>query len=240
MQSAMYRQDLFADNLANTGTSGFKVSRMATSTAVTTGLDAPEKAWRQQELQRADELFIDWRQGELLQTGNNLDLALQGDGFFVVDTPAGPAYSRTLSMRVSATGTLTDPTGSAVVTTEGEPIQVKNVNALRIDPNGAVMSGNDVIGHVKVVDFPKPYQLRQEGAGRFVPFASAPSEPVPLPVDASENTSVEQGFVEGPNVNVVAEMVRMISQFRNYEADSKVMHAVDSTLDRAINQVGRV
>lgn len=51
---------------------------------------------------------------------------------------------------------------------------------------------------------------------------------------------MEQGFVEGPNVNVVAEMVRMISQFRNYEADSKVMRAIESTIDRAVNQVGRV
>lgn len=239
MQSAMYRQDLFADNLANTGTSGFKVSRMATSTQVTTGLDAPEKAWRQQELQRADELFIDWRQGELLQTGNNLDLALQGDGFFVVDTPAGPAYSRTLSMRVSATGTLTDLSGSTVMTTEGEPIQVKNVNAVRIDPNGAVMSGNDVIGHVKVVDFPKPYQLRHDSLGHFQPYA-APGKAQPEPVAISENTTVYSGFLESSNANSADIMAQMIASFRNYEADSKVVHAIESTLDKAVNQVARV
>lgn len=237
--SAMYRQDLFADNLANTGTSGFKVSRMATSTQVTTGLDAPEKAWRQQELQRADELFIDWRQGELLQTGNNLDLALQGDGFFVVETPAGPAYSRTLSMRVSATGTLTDPSGSTVVTTEGEPIQVKNVNAVRIDPNGAVMSGNDVIGHVKVVDFPKPYQLRHDSLGHFQPYA-APGKPQPEPIAMGANTTVYSGFLESSNANSADIMAQMIASYRNYEADSKAVHAIESTLDKAVNQVARV
>lgn len=238
MMLTMRKQEITSNNMANAQTTGFKISRLATHATVESKRDVDDYM-RQREEQRADEVSTDWQSGPMVSTGNPLDVALRGDGFLVIATPHGERFLRSASMKLTAEGTLVDPTGSAVLDQNGNSIQVRGLhNSVLSD--GRVMSDGEEVGKLRIVDFPKPYQLRQEGAGRFVPFASSPTEPIPTPVDASANTAVEQGFVEGPNVNVVAEMVRMISQFRNYEADSKVMHAIESTIDRAVNQVGRV
>lgn len=234
----MRKQEITSNNMANAQTTGFKLSHLTTHATVESRRDVDDYM-RQREEQRADEVHTDWQPGPLVSTGNPLDVAVRGDGFLAISTPAGERYLRSASMKLTEDGTLVDPTGSAVLDQAGNSIRVHGLHN-SISGDGRVLSDGDEVGRLRIVDFPKPYLLRQEGAGRFVPFAASANDPIPTPIDVSENTTLEQGFLEGPNVNVVAEMVRMISQFRNYEADSKVMHAVESTLDRAINQVGKV
>ncbi|MBK8801375.1 MAG: flagellar hook-basal body protein [Fibrobacteres bacterium] len=238
MMLTMRKQEITSNNMANAQTTGFKISRLATHATVESRRDSDDYM-RQREEQRADEVSTDWQSGPMVSTGNSLDVALRGDGFLAIGTPKGERYLRSASMKLTADGTLVDPTGSPVLDQSGSSIQVKGLHNT-VTSDGRVVSDGEEVGRLRIVDFPKPYSLRQEGAGRFAPFAASAADPVPTAVEASANTSVEAGFVEGPNVNVVAEMVRMISQFRNYEADSKVMRAVESTIERAVNQVGRV
>jgi flagellar basal-body rod protein FlgG len=236
MMDIVSKQELASNALANTNTPGFKVSRLATRTEIRTGQEIPEKAWRQQERQSPDEVYTDWRQGPMIPTGNPLDLALQGDGFFAVQTPQGTRYSRAMNLRIEG-GMLVDLSGCKILSTEGKVIRV-GTGAVQVLPDGRVQVDGEERAQLSVVDFPKPYALRSEGAGHLVPFAVNGKTPSPKP--ASPETHVASGALEGSNVNSVEAMVQMIAFFRNYEADSKVIHAVDSTLDRAINQVARV
>ena len=130
---------------------------------------------------------------------------------------------------------------SNILDQSGQPIQLPlPTGKVAIGPDGQITSDGKPVATLKIVDFPKPYSLKQAGSGRWIPYAAKAGDPVPEPKPASASTAVEQGAMEGPNVNTVAEMVRMISQFRDYEADSKVLHSVDTTLDHAVNEVGKV
>jgi flagellar basal-body rod protein FlgG len=205
---------------------------------VKTGRDV-DNYMRQRELQRADEVHVDWSSGPLIQTGNSTDVALRGDGFFAVSTPEGERYMRSASLRSNADGVLVEPSGNPVLDQAGQSIRLRGTKTT-IGADGQISSDGVPIAKLKLVDFPKPYALKQEGGGRWVPYAANPGDPVPAATPAKDDVRVESGSLEGPNVNTVSEMIHMIAQFRNYEAESKVLHSVDSTLDRAVNQVGRV
>jgi flagellar basal body rod protein FlgG len=239
MMLGLRQQEITANNMANAQTPGFKISRLVSRDTVETGRDV-DNYMRQRELQSADEVHVDWSNGPLIQTGNPLDVALRGDGFLAISTPDGDRYLRTASLKTTDQGELVDETGAPVLDQTGQPIHLPPGGKTAIGPDGQITSDGKPVATLKIVDFPKPYSLKQEGSGRWVPFAANAGDPVPAPVPASANTAVEPGALEGPNVNTVAEMVRMISQFRDYEADSKVMHSVDTTLDHAVNEVGKV
>lgn len=238
MMLSLRRQELTSNNLANAQTTGFKISRLATHDTVQVGRDV-DHYMRQREDQRSDEVHLDWSSGPLIQTGNPLDVAIRGDGFLAVKTPSGERYLRSANLKMNGNKELVDPSGSQILDQAGNPVRIPGIKAT-LTADGRVLSDGQEVATLKIVDFEKPYQLRQEGSGRYAPYAAQSGDPVPQPVAASPNTRLEQGYVEGPNVNTVAEMVRMISQFRDYEADSKVLHSIDSTIDRAVNQVGRV
>jgi flagellar basal body rod protein FlgG len=238
MMLGLRQQEITANNMANAQTPGFKISRLVSRDTVQTGRDV-DNYMRQRELQSADEVHVDWSNGPLVQTGNPLDLALRGDGFLAISTPEGDRYLRTASLKTTDQGNLVDGTGSPVLDQSGQPIQLPS-GKVAIGPDGQITVDGKPVATLKIVDFPKPYSLKQEGSGRWVPYAANAGDPVPESKPASANTAVETGSLEGPNVNTVAEMVRMISQFRDYEADSKVLHSVDTTLDHAVNEVGKV
>ena len=238
MMLTMRKQEVTTNNLANAQTTGFKISRLVTQTAVATGRDV-DQYMRQRENQRGDEVHVDWQPGPLVPTGNALDVALRGDGFLAISTPSGERYLRSASLKVDGDNQLVDSTGSSVLDTNGHPIRLPGLQNT-ITSDGRVMSDGTEVATLKMVDFPKPYTLREEGAGRWAPYAATSSDPTPEPTAVGANTRIEQGYLEGPNVNTVAEMVRMIAQLRDYEANSRVLKAVDSTIDKAVNSVGRV
>jgi flagellar basal-body rod protein FlgG len=238
MMLSLRKQEITTNNMANAQTSGFKISRLVTHATVESGRDV-DNYMRQRENQRADEVHVDWSSGPLIQTGNATDVALRGDGFLAISTADGERYLRSASLKTTSEGQLVDPSGSPVLDQAGQPIHLPGTKTT-IGADGQVSSDGVPVAKLKIVDFPKPYNLKQEGAGRWVPFAAVPGDPIPVASPAQDDTSVESGSLEGPNVNTVSEMIHMIAQFRNYEAESKVLHSVDSTLDRAVNQVGRV
>ena len=238
MMLTMRKQEVTTNNLANAQTTGFKISRLVTHATVESKRDN-DQYMRQRENQREDEVHVDWQPGPLVQTGNALDVALRGDGFLAISTPSGERYLRSASLKVNDSNELVDSTGSNVLDTTGNSIHVPGLKNT-ITADGRVMSDGVEVASLKLVDFPKPYTLREEGSGRWAPYAADPKDPAPTSTAVSANTQIEQGFLEGPNVNTVAEMVRMIAQLRDYEANSKVLKAVDSTIDKAVNVVGKV
>jgi flagellar basal-body rod protein FlgF len=177
--------------------------------------------------------FTSFRQGPLRDTGNPLDLALEGPGFFAVETPGGVRYTRAGSFRLDAEGYLTDQTGYRVLGVDG-PIQVGQAATVAVGQDGSVFADGVLVGTLLVVDFADPNtELRKEGANLFAPQEEA----APL---AAEGTRVAQGTLEGSAVNVVESLVRLIELQRAYEASQRVVRSYDETLDRTVNDLARI
>ncbi|MCB9496105.1 MAG: flagellar hook-basal body protein [Fibrobacteria bacterium] len=238
MMLQVRKQELTANNIANVQTTGFKLARLTTHDTVESRRDV-DQYMRSREDQRVDEVTTDWRQGPMIHTSNPLDVALRGDGFLVARTDKGDRYFRSASLQLNADRELVDLSGSPILDAGGNPVRIPGAKA-SIDADGKILSDGVEVGSLARVDFPRPYALQHEGGGKYRTFETRPGEGLPKPVDVSDSTSVETGFLEGSNTNQVETMVQMIAQFRNYEADARVAQAVDSTLDKAVNQVGRV
>ncbi len=238
MMLQVRKQELTANNIANVQTTGFKLTRLTTHDTVESRRDV-DQYMRSRETQRIDEVATDWRPGPLVRTGNNLDVAVRGDGFLVAQTPDGERYFRSGSLQLNADRDLVDLSGARILDEAGNPVHIPGAKAV-LTAEGKVLSDGEEVAKLRLVDFPKPYALQHDGAGKYRTFETTPGAGMPQPLEASPNVSLETGFLEGSNTNPVENMVQMIAQFRNYEADSRVVQAVDSTLDKAVNTVGRV
>jgi flagellar basal-body rod protein FlgG len=235
MRPKMSRLDVLANNLANINSTGFKRDRvfvqvLENAVANPAGGGDLEGV----NVRRA----IDFTEGSLAQTGNPLDLALQGKGFFVVDTSAGARLTRDGSFRVTEEGVLT--TGDALpVQGVNGPIQFPQAQRLdqstiTVSAGGEVAVGKDVIGHLRIVTVEDTSRLTKEKQSLFVPAAGQRvEEGIP------EGTVVRQGYLEESNVEGIAEMVEMIELNRAFETDQKSIQALDQTLERSLD-VGRV
>lgn len=222
------KQEVTANNLANVSTPGFKrdgaflkVLSEAQKKSVSTQSD-----WEEPML---DELYIDFTQGRLDFTGDNLDVAIQGDGFFVVSTPYGERYTRNGSFGLDGEGFLITADGDKVLT-DGGPVNIIG-GEIKIDENGKVSTDGSQLGQLLVVDFAKPYQLRRVEGGLFAPK----SEDV-LPQAVGE-FSIRQGFVEGSNVDPITEMIEMINSFRDYEGGQKAVQIQDETIGKLLTSL---
>jgi flagellar basal-body rod protein FlgG len=182
---------------------------------------------------KVDEVYIDYSEGTMRRTGDDLDLLIKGTGFFKLMTPDGVRYTRNGSFSIDNQGLLVTDDGSKVMGTEGF-IRVEPNEKITITETGEVMQNGSSKGVLKVVDFQKPYDMRRCGNSRFAPVDT---EAVEL---KSEGYLVRQGYLESSNVDMIRNMVQMISAHRNYEADQKALHAQDDTLDKAVNQVGSI
>lgn len=175
--------------------------------------------------------FTNYSNGELKQTDNPLDIALNGDGFLVVSTPNGNRYTRNGNLSRSVQGILVNQDGFPVMGQNG-PIKVGN-GELKIDSSGKVFVDGQSIDTLQVVDFPKPYPLKKEGNGLFVltdPNARA---------NQVQNTEVLQGFIESSNVDIVNQMVKMIKTMRVYETHQKIIQSLDESIQKTNSELGR-
>ncbi|MFA0888262.1 MAG: flagellar hook-basal body protein [Synergistales bacterium] len=222
--------DVSANNLANAETSGFSKSL------------ALAKAAPQAELVRIDrnpgggarrtavgsaalsvvlsETAVDVSPGAVRETGNPLDCAIVGDGYFQVTDSRETAYTREGRFSIDGQGRIVTPTGLALMGAEG-PLAVGGANEIRIDSDGTVRADGTIVGRIAVFRFNAPGYLAREGNSRLKSTVSS-GEPVPVP---PEETRLSAGSVEGSNVSVVEEMARMISANRAYEAASKAFDA---------------
>ena len=245
------QQEAIANNLANSEVPGFKkdnlfMREMREAMKRQSG-DYPE--WR---INRFEGVWTDHQQAELRRTGDVFDMAITGKGFFALQTPNGIQYTRNGNFAKDNLGQLVNQLGHPVLDQAGAPITIPDdFQAPIIDGSGVIrvrdeLSGEDtVLGELQIVDFPEiydshsaaqtPYQtpLKKSKEGLFIPDASTPQ----VPADGYE---ISQGFLEEANVEPVIEMVKMIDTFRSYEAEQRAIQVQDSTLERAVNDIGRV
>ena len=238
--NAMKRLDIISNNLANANTPGFKRDRLAFETQLQVASESavnPSGGGSATPVFSGDRYFTDFAPGPLLQTGNTLDLAIEGDGFFAINTPNGPAYTRQGNFQMDVTG--------RIVTSDGYPVSPEvvipnNATQITVGNDGTVsayLPGETApvtVGTLQVVDFPKPYSLQKMGSALFVP-ADPQSAPEP-----ATNVTISQGAIEGANVSTISEMVMLIENSRYFEACTKVVKSFDDMASKAANDLGKV
>ncbi|NMC74289.1 MAG: flagellar basal-body rod protein FlgF [Geobacteraceae bacterium] len=231
--ASMKRMDVLANNLANSNTTGFKKGSIQFESILAgMGEEGAQPGAADTPLLVSEQYGIDFSPGPLHKTGNTLDLALDGDGFFVVNTPEGKAYTRQGNFRLDGNGTLVTADGREVLG-RGGPIVI-NGSSVSFDAQGKIFVEGIEAGAIDVVDFPKPYALKMVGNGLFMPREEgAAGQP-------ATKTSVIQGSLEGSNVNTIEEMARIIETTRGYEACQKAIQNYDTLTGKAVNELGKV
>jgi flagellar basal-body rod protein FlgF len=230
------RLGVLANNLANAGAVGFKTDYLEFSQLLTspraagpvspTGSAAPLTSLPTLATQ------VDFSPGSVRETGNPLDLALEGDGFFVIQTQDGLRLTRAGTFTRTEAGLMATLDGAPVVDDHREPIRLPGSGLITVTPSGDVMVDNSSVGHMLIVNPANRGRLTRESGVRFVPVTDADLAP-------SSSAQVRQGALEMSNVNPVLTLVEMIEALRVYEAAQRAARGVDETLGRAVNDVGR-
>ncbi len=235
MLSEIRRQDVVANNLANATTTGFKRDIAITSeydlvfANLSTDRNQSVSATRVAPI--VGDSITDFAVGSFTETGQPLDIALAGEGFFSIQTDQGTRYTRNGDFHLTAEGTLANTAGQAVLDSAGNPITLSGED-VTINSLGQISEGGTVVASIGVTQFTDPSQLIKEGANLFTLAAGATTE-------ATIPGQVRQGFLEAANTSAIKEMVAMIEIQRAYEANQRMIHTIDQTLDQAINKVGR-
>jgi flagellar basal body rod protein FlgG len=222
--------DLLANNVANANTGGYKADREFYSI-----YSAPEAAeYSASTMPVIERPWIDLAPGTIRETGSPLDMALTGPGFFGVNGPSGPLYTRNGSFRLSAAGTLVTSDGYAVRGGGGTPVSLQRGQPFDIAADGTVRQGGLVVGKLEVVDFTGADGLVKQGANYF-----RAADPALRPV-APSGTSVEQGKLEASNTGSAEAAVRLISVMRQFEMLQKAVSMAGEMNQQVIQQVAKV
>jgi len=225
--------DNTANNLSNANTTGFKKSLTASIAQVDIRRN-DELKLHQDEDHQMSENYIDYSQGSLLLTENPFDLALENSGFFEIETQNGVRYTRNGSFTRNAMGDLVTLQGNRVLSEDGHPINLEETTDFFVSSSGRVYADGKEIAKLSIVDFAnKRTELGREGYNLYYSKTGEAPERV-------ISTTLKQGFLETSNVNVVDSMVEMIRFQRNYEANQKSIQSEDDTLNKAVNDIGRV
>jgi flagellar basal-body rod protein FlgF len=233
MRSRLDQLDRLAADIANVGTAGYKSQRAADAQA-----DRPQFT---SVLQSAIDVTsgnrrLDVTPGTMAPTGRDLDFALEGNGFFVIDTPAGLRYTRNGHFSRGTDGTLVTDDGFAVLGTTGPgktaPIRLSD-GEVEVDPDGTIRAGGNTAGKLKVVTFDNPGGLATESGAKLRAGTA-------VPLDVAQ-PSVRIGSLEQSNVSLVDRVAELTGVTRSFEALQKAMSLMMNDIDgRAIDQLGRI
>ena len=231
MLPQLKRQEVITNNLANAGTAGYKRDRLFVQQLdrARAGAVPTEADWQAPSVLGVQ---VDFSTGPMEQTGNPLDIAIAGDGFFVVSAPDGERYTRNGHFVLREDGTLVTADDNPVLGDGGE-IRLPDGNP-EIAPDGSISLQGQRLGKLRIVQFADPNVLVRAGSSLF-----AAGNPGPGPEDMP-SPNLRQGFLERSNVNTIEEMVSMITTFRFYESDQRAIQMQDAALGRVVNELGRV
>ncbi|MCC6748505.1 MAG: flagellar basal-body rod protein FlgG [Deltaproteobacteria bacterium] len=250
MEAQQSKLDVVANNLANVNTAGFRKSRTdfadllyetirAPGTAAAEGREVPVGV----QIGHGTKLVatqMDLGQGQLKQTDNPLDMAIEGDGFFAVSTPDGrTAYTRAGTFKTDSQGQLTTADGNILDPAVSIPADATKVTIGKDGTISALLAGQTQptqLGKIQLVTFPNPAGLSRVGGNLFLPSQASGEAKQGAPGTNGMGT-IAQGFVELSNVKVVEEMIELIVGQRAYEANSRVVRAADEML-QATSRMG--
>ncbi|HKM05091.1 MAG TPA: flagellar hook-basal body protein [Lachnospiraceae bacterium] len=251
MLNEQHRMDTLSNNLANAATTGYK-KEGATSQAFSDLLavkikdtsEAPNTARKIGSMNmgvKIGENYTNYDQGSFKSTSNTYDLALSGAGFFAVEFTdksgeVSTKYTRDGSFTLTEEGYLVTKDGDFVMgksaTNASGFIKLNPLSDSSIDKNGTIYQNDVAVAQLQITDFSDYNYLEHYGENYYQPVEGATLQ--------NGNTKVFSGYLEMSNVQVVSEMVDMISTTRQYEANQKIINAYDETLEIAVNQLGRV
>ena len=250
MVNEQKRLDVISNNMANASTTGYKKQN------VTSQSFDDELAVRINDNNRdttskypigymnlgvkIGETYHDFSQGSLRETGNTYDLALSGDGFFTIQTTnkqgeTSTKYTRDGSFTVNTEGYLVTKDGDYVLDTNGERIQIPGAQTAQnvvFDQNGNILVDGQQVATLGIAAFENPQALLLYGENMYEATDAAGLQ--------ASTAMVNQGYLEMSNTNVVEEMVDMITITRAYEAGRKMIQTVDGSLQKAVNEIGKV
>jgi flagellar basal-body rod protein FlgF len=222
--------DITANNIANANTPGFRTERVQFSDWIdrqpgTASVPGGNSVTYTQD--RAT--YRESQPGSISHTGNTYDLALSGEGYFTVDTKAGPRLTRDGRFGPMPDGTLADSSGNAVLDVNGKPIQIASTDTqVTIAGDGSVSTENGQVGKIGVVKPADEMKLRAEGSTNFI--SDGPTSPVASP-------GVVQGAIEGSNVQPVMEVTRMMNDVRQFQFVSQFIQAEGERQQNAIDKI---
>ena len=234
MRSRMESLDLLANNVANASTGGYKADREFYSLYAapeSVDVDGGNDTALMPVIERP---WIDHSQGALQATGNPLDVALSGPGFFAVQGPSGPLYTRNGSFHLEADGRIATTDGYPVRSAGGGSLTLQPARPIEISGDGTVRQDGTVIGQLEVVDFTATAGLAKQGSNyfRIVDSASQPGQAI--------RTAVEQGKLEASNSGSAEAAVRLVSIMRQFEMLQKAAALGTDMTKQAIEQVAHV
>ena len=244
LQNEQKRLDVIANNIANSATTGYKQEGVTSqSFDDMLAIKVRDYSVKSDEVigtmplgVKVGEVFTNYGQGSVRVTSNTYDLALDGSGFFtmrVTDKLGNDhiRYTRAGNFTVTSEGYVTDADGNHLQSEAGDLIVPTDAEIV-IDKDGSVYANGELFDRITIRDFEDYNYLKK--------YADTMYEPVDGATEIESTGSVLQGCLEQSNVNVVKEMTQMIAITRAYEANQKIVQTMDSTLDQAVNSVGRV
>lgn len=236
MMLNMAKQDVIANNIANVNASGYKkdsaVARAFPEMLISRlkDKDSPQFVGPLGTGACIAGIYTDYGQGNLKRTDNIYDLAIDGEGFFVLQLPDGSeVFTRSGSFKVSADGFLVNNNGYRVLDINDQPIHIEGED-FTVDERGVISVNGEEAARIKIAAFADLNQLRKRGDSTLTGPA----------YNIDNSSRIRQGYLEESNVNAVREMVDLITVVRSYESLQKMVQAEDETIKTAIDQVGSV
>lgn len=229
-QGALRREmDTIAHNLANMNTTGFKGQRMMFVDHMQRSRSADFIADQRLSFVRDVASFTDTTEGPIEQTGNTLDVAIHGDGYFAVQTPDGEQYTRSGSFRLDNGGQLVTQDGRPVLSNAGVPITfAPEDTTITISGDGTVSTENGTLGKLRVVTFDSNQDFQNTGSGLY----STTQQPID-----NLNPEVVQGSLEKSNIQAILEMTRMIEVNREYAQAQKLVDSEDERIRKMVREL---
>ena len=223
MSNKMIKQDAISNNLANINTYGYKKDDIHFSKIFDS---------KKNEFIQKIEIKPDFSQGELIITKNPLDLAINGNGFFTIQTEEDEFYTRNGSFAKDSDGYLVTQAGDKVLSQNG-PIIIHG-NSITFLKNGDIEVDGKYIGTLKIISFNKPYPLKKvSGNGVFQNTGKETT------INHNAKFEVIQNVLEQSNVSSITEMINMIKIFNEYESNYKAFQIINDVSKKSINEIGK-
>jgi flagellar basal-body rod protein FlgF len=223
--------DIVANNIANMNTNGFKGERVMFVEHLVKSPGGQKLLGGKLSFVRDISTMLDFSEGPVERTGNPLDLAINGNGYFVVQTEDGERYTRNGRFKLDDGGQLVNQNGEPLLSSGNQPFFLGPEDTeVTISRDGTVATNNGDLGRIKLVDFENPQQLKRSAGGLFS------TDEAPRDVESPE---IAQGMLEGSNVQPIFEMTKMIEIHRQYDSVRNFIEREDERMRNMVREMGR-